>query len=193
MKKLSSIGAVVLGALIAALAILGFFTPAQAYPEVSINLTVDRQVIYGGESFTATASSDGTKCTWSLEWDGKVRHGESYTEHDGQSYTRHDFTTTYKAAHVKKTTKIPLHGNCSYSDNARGTATWQETIMITVLPRRTAVSPPTGGGSGTGMPNTGGPNIAFLIGGLVLLLSGATAVTVARRRAEEAELQASRA
>ena len=185
MKKLSSIGAVVLGALIAALAILGFFTPAQAYPEVSINLTVDRQVIYGGESFTATASSNGTTCTWSLEWAHRVRHGESSTGTP--------FTTTYKAAQVKKTTKIPLHGTCSYSDNARGTATWQETIMITVLPRRTAVSPPTGGGSGTGMPNTGGPNVVFLIGGLVLLLSGATAVTVARRRAEEAELQASRA
>jgi hypothetical protein len=33
----------------------------------------------------------------------------------------------------------------------------------------------------------------ILVGGLVLLLSGATAVTVARRRAEEAEIQASRA
>ncbi len=187
MKKLSSIGAVVLGALVAALAILGFFTPAQAYPEASINLTVDRDVLYGGESFTATASSSGTTCSWSLEWDGKVRHGQSSTDNA--------FTTTYKARKVKKTTKIPLHGTCTYTpSSARGAATWQQTIMITVLPRRTAVSPPTaGGGSGTGMPNTGGPNVAFLIGGLVLLLSGATAVTVARRREEEAEIQASQA
>lgn len=186
MKKRSSIGAVVLGALIAALAVLGFFTPAQAYPDVSIYLSVDRDVLYGGESFTATAESNSTTCTWSLEWDGKVRPGHSSLDHP--------FRTTYKAPTVKKTTKIPLHGTCTYTPpNSRSAATWQETIMITVLPRRTAVSPPTGGGSGTGMPNTGGPNVAFLIGGLVLLLSGATAVTVARRRAEEAELQASRA
>ena len=185
MKKLSSICAVVLGALVAALTILGFFTPAEAYPEASINLTVDRQAIHGGESFTATASSD-TACTWSLEWAGEVRHGLSST---GNS-----FTTTFTAAQVKKATNIPLHGECSYAaPSARGAATWQQTITIKVLPSRTAVSPPTSsqaGGSGTGMPNTGGPNVSFLIGGLVLLLSGATAVTVARRRAEQAEIQA---
>jgi LPXTG-motif cell wall-anchored protein len=186
MKKLSSIGAVVLGALVAALAILGFFTPAQAYPEASINLSVDRDVLYGGESFTAMAESSGTTCSWRLEWDGRVRHGQSSKDNP--------FTTTYKAPKVKKTTKIPLHGTCTYTPpNTRSAATWQQTIMITVLPRRTAVSPPTSGGSGSGMPNTGGPNVVFLIGGLVLLLSGATAVTVARRRAEEAEIQASRA
>ena len=77
MKKLSSIGAVVFGALIAGLAVLGFFSPAQAYPEVGINLTVDHQVLYGGESFTATATSTGATCSWSLEWDGRARQGSS--------------------------------------------------------------------------------------------------------------------
>jgi LPXTG-motif cell wall-anchored protein len=51
------------------------------------------------------------------------------------------------------------------------------------------VSPP----GGSDLPNTGGPNLIVLLGGLVLLVTGATAVTFARRRAEEAEIQASRA
>lgn len=187
MKKLSSIGAVAFAALIAGLALLGFSSPAQAYPEVQINLTVDRSTLYGGESFTATASSQGTTCTWSLEWNGNVRQGSSASNNP--------FVTTYKTARVTKVTKIPLHGTCTYAGTgrttARGAATWSQTIMITVLPQSTAVSPPGGGGSD--LPNTGGPNVLFLVGGLALLLTGATAVTVARRRAEEAEIQASRA
>lgn len=182
MKKLTPLGALALAALIAVLAMVGFSGPAQAYPEVSIDLTVNRQQLYGGENFTATATSTNTTCDWTLEWDGKVR--------TGSSTTGDPFKTTYTADEVTKITKIPLHGTCSYTaPTARGTATWQRTIIITVLPRSSAVSPP----GGSDLPNTGGPNFVFLLGGLALLLSGAVAVTVARRRAEEAEIQASRA
>jgi LPXTG-motif cell wall-anchored protein len=184
MKKFTPLGALALAALIAVLAMLGFSGPAQAYPEVSINLTVNRQVLYGGETFTATASSTNTVCAWTLEWDGIVRTGSSTTDDP--------FKTTYTADEVTKITKIPLHGTCSYAGtntSARGAATWTRTIIITVLPRSSAVSPP----GGSDLPNTGGPNLLFLAGGLALLLAGATAVTVARRRAEEAEIQASRA
>jgi hypothetical protein len=62
MKKLSSIGAIALAALVAGLTMLWFSSPAQAYPDVRIDLSVNRSVLYGGESFTATASSDGTTC-----------------------------------------------------------------------------------------------------------------------------------
>ncbi|WP_183408245.1 LPXTG cell wall anchor domain-containing protein [Nocardioides pocheonensis] len=185
MKKLSSIGAVAFAALIAAIAMLGFSSPAQAYPDLRFDLTVNRSVLYGGESFTATASSQGATCAWTLEWNGVVRLGGSST---GQ-----DFVTAYQAPKVTKVTKIPLHGTCAYSartapaSSARAAATWERTIMITVLPRSTAVSPPVG----SDLPNTGGPNLLFLLGGIALLVSGATAVTVARRRAEEAEIQAS--
>jgi LPXTG-motif cell wall-anchored protein len=183
MKKLTPLGALALAALIAVLAMLGLSGPAQAYPEVSIDLTVNRQVLYGGEDFTATASSQNTVCAWTLEWDGIVRAGTSTTDHP--------FKTTYTADEVTKVTKIPLNGTCSYTGTtARGASTWHRTIMITVLPRSSAVSPP---GGGSDLPNTGGPNLLFLAGGLALLLSGAVAVTVARRRAEEAETQASRA
>lgn len=184
MKKLSSMGAVAFAALIAGLAVLAFSTPAQAYPDVSIDLKVNRSTLYGGQKFTATASSMGTTCNWTVEWDNRVRLGTS------SDNTR--FRTTFTAPGVSKVTKIPLHGTCVYSTSGtRGAVTWARTIMITVLPSRAAVSPPTSGGS-SDLPNTGGPNMLFLVGGLVLLASGATAVTVARRRAEEAEIQASR-
>jgi hypothetical protein len=188
MKKLTSFGAVALAALIAVLAMLGFQSPAQAYPDLRISLEVDRMVLYGGESYTATASSN-VNCTWTLEWRGIVR--------PGVGSAGKDFLTTYTAPRVSKITKIPLHGTCVYDSAVKPTTaraaaapvSWTRTIMITVLPRSTAVSPPTSGG----MPNTGGPDRLFLAGGLVLLLAGATAVTLARRRAEEAEIQASRA
>jgi LPXTG-motif cell wall-anchored protein len=185
MKKLTSLGVAAFAALIAVLAMLVAQSPAQAYPEVQIGLKVDRQVLYGGQKFTATASSN-VHCSWNLEWNSKVRKGHSFTDSD--------FRTTYTAPAVIKTTKIPLHGTCSYDSSetpsaARSSATWRQTIMITVLPRSSAVSPP----GGSDLPNTGGPNLIVLLGGLVLLVTGATAVTFARRRAEEAEIQASRA
>ena len=183
MQKLSSIGAVALAALIAALAMLGFSSPAQAYPDLRVDLTVNRSVLYVGESFTATGSSGTETCAWTLKWNDVVRTGTSST---GQ-----DFVTAYQAPKVTKVTKIPLHATCTYNartaSSARSATTWERTVMITVLPRSTEVSPPVG----TGMPNTGGPNLLFLLGGIALLVSGATAVVVARRRAEEAEMQAS--
>jgi len=214
LKKLTSYGAVGFAALIAVLALVGFQSPAQAYPEARIELRVDHQSVYSGESFTATASSN-VRCEWTLEWDNKVRRSESTSGSD--------FVTTFKARNVKTTTQIPLHGTCSYdadqTPDARP-ATWERTIEITVEPRSSSqvsapgnapgtagsgaqgsgaqasgaqVSGPHLGVAGSDLPNTGGPNRLFLVGGLLLVISGATAVTVARRRAEEAEIQASRA
>lgn len=175
MKKMTSLGVL---ALVALLALLGFSPAAQAYPDVRIELTVNRQIIYGGETFTATASSN-VNCAWTLEWDGRLR-----------TSTQEKFVTTFRANPVTEITKIPLHGTCQYtSPSTRGAATWERTLVITVLPPATAVAPP----AGSDLPNTGGPDFVFLIGGLALLVAGATAVTVARRRAEEAELAASHA
>ena len=186
MKKLPAFGVVALAALIAVLAMLGLSAPAQAYPELKIDLDANPRVLYGGQHFTATASSDVT-CRWTLEWNGVVRHG--------RSASGSNFDTIYTAPQVTRITKIPLHGTCVYdaaeqpsgARAAAAPATVTRTITITVLPRSTAVSPP----GGSDLPNTGGPNLLFLLGGLALLVSGATAVSVARRRAEEAEFQAS--
>ena len=185
MNKLSSLAVVAIAAVMTLLAMLGLSTPAQAYPELKIDLTASPTVVYGGQRFTAHASSD-VACSWSVEWNGVARHG--------QSNTGSPFATTFTAPRVSRITKIPLHGTCVYDSSSASTAratapsaTWTRTVTITVLPGSTAVSPP----GGSDLPNTGGPNLLFLLGGLALLASGATAVSVARRRAEEAEFQAS--
>jgi LPXTG-motif cell wall-anchored protein len=199
LKKLTSFGAVGFAALIALLALAGFQSPAQAYPEAQIDLRVDHQTVTSGESFTATASSD-VHCSWKLEWDHKVSKGESSKGSD--------FVSSFRAKPVKSTTKIPLNGTCTYDADGK-TTTATRTIDITVKPKNggsTQVSAPGSGSgahsgsagshsgaSGSDLPNTGGPNRLFLAGGLVLLMSGAAAVTLARRRAEEAELQVFRA
>ena len=182
MKKPTTLGAVGLAALIAVLALLGFSAPAQAYPEVRIDLAVNRSTLYSSQSFTAVGSSN-VSCAWTIEWHGRSRSGASSSSHD--------FRTTFTAPHVTKVTKIALHGTCAYDGSetpttARTTASSTRTVMITVLPRSAAVSAP----GGSDLPNTGGPNLLFLAGGLGLLLAGVTAVSVARRRAEEAEIQA---
>jgi hypothetical protein len=217
MKKLTSFGAVGFAALIAFLALAGFQSPAQAYPEAQIDLRVDHQTVTSGGSFTATASSN-VQCSWELEWDHKVRKGESSSGSD--------FVTSFRAKPVKSTTKIPLNGTCTYDADGKAT-TETRTIQITVEPKNGGSSQVSAPGSGSGaqaagaqgsgaqasgaqgsgaqasgshsgsagsdLPNAGGPNRLFLAGGLVLLISGATAVTLARRRAEEAELRAFRA
>jgi LPXTG-motif cell wall-anchored protein len=169
MKKLTSLG---VAAVVAALALLWWSPAAQAYPDVRIDLTVDRQVLYGGESFTATAKAN-VDCAWNLDWDGRVRSDNG---------TRKAWTFT--ADEVSRTTQVPLHGTCVYAASGRGSATWERTLMITVQPASAAVSPP----SASDLPSTGGPNWYFLLVGVVLLMSGAGAVVVARWRAEQADV-----
>lgn len=184
MNKPSSMGVVAFAALVVGLAVLGFSTPAQAYPDVRVDLKVNRSTLYAGQQLTAAGASSGTTCSWTIDWHDQVRRGTS----SGSDR----FRTTFTAPQVSAVTKIPLRGTCGSSAGAtaRGAAVWSRTITITVLPPSVAVSPPI---AGADLPGSGGPNMLFLVGGLVLLASGATAVTVARRRAEEAETQAFRA
>lgn len=175
MKKLASL---VLVALIGVLVSVGFASSAHAYPDAQQNLTVDRQVLYGGESFTASATSNVT-CDWTLEWNG-----------DSRDQTSEDFTTVYEAPVVTEITKIPLNGTCLYdsleeprlSAKSAAVGTFEKTIMITVLPQSSAVSPPNDGD----LPNTGGPNLWILIVGLASLAAGATVIVTAKRRGAKA-------
>src|SRR5690349_10979434 len=101
-------------ALVALLAAVGLAPAAQAYPDVTINLTAQPQVLYGGEQFTATGTSD-VDCDWTLEWNDVVKTGA------GSSGS--PFSTKYTAPAVTKITKIPLHGTCAYLDpNGRSAA-----------------------------------------------------------------------
>lgn len=176
---MTKFGFAAVAAIAALLGILGFSSTAQAYPDVQHSLTVDKQVVFGGDSFTATASSN-VDCDWDLEWNGQAREG------DGTA-----FRTTYVAPEVSSVETIDLVGSCGYVEptdgSAKPAATWESRVAITIRPGATGLAA-LAGNSRADLPGTGGPNLVVLMGGLALVLAGATAVTVTRRRAEEAEL-----
>jgi hypothetical protein len=174
-------GYVVLAAIAAVLVSLGLSSSAQAYPDARIELTVNHQVLYSGDTFTATGTSS-VACTLDLEWNDVVRH----------SAPTKRFATTYVAPQVTKVTKIPLTGVCQVADSSAGksaasVSTLRNKLTVTVLPKASGASAAPSDNSAD-LPGTGGPPRVWLLGGLVLVLAGATAVTVARRRAEEVEL-----
>lgn len=172
----------VLGALIGMLGLAG---PASADDQVHFTLKVDRHVLYGGQSLTATASAKGV-CDWILEWNGDRRHVKATS-----------FSTTYVAPRITKRTKIPLHATCVAAPARRNQASraaapagdaqaivvripahTSHTAVITVLPPGSAVNPPDIGGGvdgAGGLPNTGGPSWWLLVAGLgALVVGGAT-------------------
>lgn len=150
---------------------MGVMPTAHAYPDVVIDVNVDKNVVYGGGIYTATARAS-VSCRWTLTWNGVTKRGQGTT-----------FTAKFKAPPVKKVTKIPLQATCEYDDgtatNSRA-ATWTRTIMIKVLPRGASQGgPPASNGS---LPGTGGPDRGWILGGIALLLLGGGATLLARQR-----------
>lgn len=167
MKKL--IAAVFGTALTLALS-LGVMPTAHAYPDVVIDVSVDKNVVYGGGTYTATAKAS-VPCDWTLVWNGVTKSGQGTS-----------FAARFKAPPVKKVTNIPLQATCAYDDGnatASRTATWTRTIMIKVLPRASQGGPKADNGA---LPGTGGPNQGWILGGIALLLLGGGAALLARRR-----------
>ncbi len=163
-------------------ALLGTFmlsNAAQAYPDVRINLTSDREVVYGGQAFTVTATAN-VNCTWDLSWNdvSRAARGE-------------DFKSTFVAPEVSKITKTTLNGACTYIDATAGSSVAKSMVApsqltITILPDASAAAGPNK--SGASLAGTGGPDRVVLLSGVALLFAGATVAVIARRRAEDAEL-----
>ena len=174
-------GYVVLAAIAAAAVSLGLSSSAQAYPDARIDLTVNHQVVYAGDSFSATGRTT-VPCAMSLEWNDVVLRGATATS----------FTARYVAPQVSKVTDIAVNASCELADpsagrTAGGITSLHRRVTVTVLPRSgDATAAPRD--NSADLPGAGGPNRVFLLSGLVLLLAGATAVTIARRSAEEVEL-----
>lgn len=168
MKKLALLCITALGA---ALLVLGPAPSASAYPELTCTVTVDRQVLEPGQTFTVTGKSqvvdNGTATDSSVRW--------TFT-FDGVTKKRTGATVTarFKAPQVDETRTFKLTAR---SVSSLGTC--ERDLLITVLGAQVAGPNPGGGGL---MPNTGGPTFWLLVGALALLLVGGGTVVATRRR-----------
>lgn len=178
------------------LIILASALPAQAYPELTFEAHTDRLEV-GFNDDLVTHSQSSVTCEWTHEWDGKKKKSTGKTA---------DFT--WSAPQVTKPTVMPVTFTCAYSSATGGgkaaptAQAWTKSVNVTVLPagsaQRTAgqaavQSAEQGAGPAAAaaapqvagvLPNTGGPNMLVLSGGVVLLLLGGAAAWFARRRAE---------
>jgi LPXTG-motif cell wall-anchored protein len=172
MKKVAVLCIAALGA---ALLVLGTGPSASAYPDLSCNLEVDRQVVAPGQTFTATGTAkfndpDAPQSTegvvWTFSWNGVTVH-------------RHGSTAkaTFTAPEVDSARKIRLTGRATTP-----LGPCERHIDITVI-NPVVEAPRTGGGLGHGLlPNTGGPAFWMLVSAVLLLLGGGGAIMASRRR-----------
>ena len=165
-------GYVALAAIVAALVSLGLSTSAEASPHARVGLTVSHKVVSSGDTFTAVGSSN-VACRLAVEWNDVARLSGSTKR----------FATRYVAPQVTKVSTLPVTAECLGSTGS----SQRRSVDVTVLPRANGAAAAPDDRSAD-LPGSEGPNWAFLLSGLVLVLAGATAVTVARRRAEEVEL-----
>lgn len=182
MKKALAGVALVLGGL---LVVAGTVPAAQAYPEVSFEAHVDDQVVFEFESFVASSEAN-VDCDWTHEWNGKTQRGQ------GKSHR-----SKFKAPAVDAETVIPVHFTCAYDGSVTAgravlipAETWNRTVNVTVLPRGAVRDSADTNATQSALPNTGGPSMYVLVGGLLLLVVGVLAAWAARRRAEGLDVQA---
>lgn len=175
MKKLAVLCAIAMSTL---LVTLGFAPSAHAaYPEFQMTVDVQPRVVVGGNDIESTSSANAD-CRWTHKFNGKKKKGNGT-----------DFSATFRTPVVDEVTIMPVVFTCSFEASTvteakaeRETAT--RTINVKVLPQgEGAIAPDNAGGD---LPNTGGPNVIFLILGLLLLLAGVAAVRFARGRDEDA-------
>lgn len=171
MKKLAIIGAMILAAMFVA---VGVAPSANAYPDVSCNVTVNAQKVNSGAQLKVTATSQqfstprlaaraaADAVDWRAEFNGHVHTAHAATFH-----------TTFNVPTVKAEKVITLHVRAVTAD---GTTSCVKTLNITVEPGGTTVSPP-----GGHLPDTGGPRLLLLIGGLALVVAGGVAIRQSRK------------
>lgn len=169
MKKLMVIG---LTAFAAVCLSLGYAPSAQAYPELSCNVTVDAQKVDSGSTLKVHAESQqvstevprasaADSIQWTADFNGVTKTSNADV-----------FDTTFKVPTVTAETVLTLHVKAVHPG---ASSTCEKSLDITILPGGTVVSPP-----GT-LPNTGGPRMIFLIAGLGLVAVGGIAIRQSRK------------
>lgn len=170
MKKLAMLCSAVLGA---ALLVLGTAPGASAYPELTCQVSVDRQVIAPGDTFTVTGQAQGVDSknhalpssafSWTFEWNGVTKYRTGAL-----------VTASFQAPQVTRAKTITL--------TARNSSPAGDCVRhVNVEVRPALVAAPSSGNT-SGMPNTGGPKLWLLVAGLVLVLGGGGAVAASRKR-----------
>lgn len=170
MKKLIVIGATALAAWFLA---IGYAPSAHAYPQTSCKVTLNAQKVLSGSKLHVTAEAqkvvtdDGlgkaaaAPNQWHAEFNGETRDVSSEALDVTFDVPEVAETTTYQL--VVQTTMPGVSDPCS------------QTLDIVVEPGSTVVEPP------GGLPNTGGPHLSLLIGGLGLVVAGGVAIRQSRR------------
>lgn len=188
MKTLASLGVLVV------LAILATTAPAAiASPEAAggIRVTVDHSTLRSGETLTVTARSSSA-CVWLIEWNAERR-----------SAAGKRIIAAFVAPEVSRPTRLPVGATCFSTAKAPAPrtrpappvqpnsiteritvavpASLHQTITVTVAPPTAIVSPPEqgGGGHGSDLPDTGGPDLWILLAGIATLLAGASLIRLA--------------
>ncbi|MCX6394882.1 MAG: LPXTG cell wall anchor domain-containing protein [Propionibacteriales bacterium] len=171
MKKLIVIGVTTLAALFVA---FGFAPSANAYPQTSCKVTINAQKVFGGTKLKVSAEAqkvvtdDGLgraavdTTSWIAEFNGVTKTAQSDS-----------FAATFNVPEVDAETVLTLRVQAMM---AGVTPACEQSLNITVLPGSAVVTPP--GGT---LPNTGGPHLSLLIGGLGLVAAGSIAIRQSRR------------
>jgi len=176
-----------------AVAVVGMGT-AQAYPTPVFSLTLNRHVVYGGDTVQATVKADVTCTTWTVQF-----LGQTATGHNTETFV-HTFTTN-------KVAKKQVHqvtARCTYDSAAAGAGNAVRIVAaqsgllhspVTILPRSSgsggvdgngngngSSGATSGSGGGSGLPNTGGPAFWIALLALALVLGGGAAMARGRRQ-----------
>lgn len=164
----------------AVIVVLGSATSAFAdYETPSVELQLDPTTVVGGQSFTATATSNQDCESWSIVFDGPTTDGPA-----GGSGTQ--AVTEFSTTPVEQIETGTVTATCTYDDGLKASALvdLSATADITVNPA--GVAGPIDGGDGGdgdfgGLAGTGGPHLWLAIGGAALTALGAGAVVRSRR------------
>ncbi|HWU32980.1 MAG TPA: LPXTG cell wall anchor domain-containing protein, partial [Marmoricola sp.] len=142
---------------------------AQAYPTPVLTLNLNLQTVVSNHQFKAVASAD-IKCdTLTVTFLNQTATSPGST-----------VTKVFTAPTVTKTTTLPVHGTCTFTSTT-GTSGHALAVKSQTL-RATAYITITPVGGGTGLPNTGGPSVGWLVAGVAALIAGAGAMFFGRRR-----------
>lgn len=175
MKRYAALALAAIAALVGMSALAPSAQARQAtYPVVSLQLKLSVQKVVSGHTFTATAKANIKCVVISETWNGQTASAAGST-----------VTHTFQAPNVTKPTVIPLHATCQYSvvSGAAGAAlkaqlqSVSRTANILVVPVAHPGHPV--------LPDTGGPNLGWFIGGALAVVAGGLAMFFGRRRRKD--------